>query len=742
MEKIKLFGFFMEGKPIGLKMAIVVMILLIHGLADPVNLFAQSQFSIVGDPSFNKNNLSPEMLLWYERLWKAINDPTESPDADREAATNDTYRLGRIFGDYIAALIAAFRATGDLKILDEADRLMEITRGKLRDTNGDGYLNWVWTVTSDPNYYNKDVHEMDEIMTHGNVAMMTYALYSNAHLKSSYAKHADFWIDYMENHWIAKWEKRGGIEKTLAHPFTNHMRLYYYMYKVTGKTVYLNEAEKKEKRFADHIETSPKVSTAFIWRHHVGEPNDDVQPVNYAHYVMVYIMELAMEGFGRFASDEYMEHYASTWRDLVYNNGNSSMADRIDGSSSRGFILYNNAGLARWDKTKKLFDLAEKAYNPRLIHVPAYMLMVLSNRSGGGNDGANKAPIAKITTDVIAGEAPLTVHFDGSKSTDDDGFIKSYVWNFGDGQTSQTQNPPPHTFATVGQYRVTLAVTDDGGAVGRDSVTVSVVAPGVYTYIYLEAENGKIISPMQIGRDNNASAGAYIYTPAGTRNTTSPAAEAIYQINLAKNGWYHLWMRTYAPTSSNDATYIGFNGSFMRVFPKNTNIYEWVKAGDAHLLNAGANQINIGHAEAQARVDRLLITDNSTFTPEATNTLPTATIALSDPSPTKAGTVQVILTTSKIVTKIPTPLSFIESDKSTTTINLSGPLPGNIFTGVFLVDDKVADGVGYFTLPGEALVDENGSKGNAINSGAYLRIDKTPPAPPQTVKVSNDWPKM
>jgi hypothetical protein len=117
------------------------------------------------------------------------------------------------------------------------------------------------------------------------------------------------------------------------------------------------------------------------------------------------------------------------------------------------------------------------------------------------------------------------------------------------------------------------------------------------------------------------------------------------------------------------------------------------------------------------------------------NFLPTATITLSDPSPTKTGSVQVSLTTSKRVVKIPTPLIFIESDSSTTKIDLSGPVPGSIFNGIFVVDDTVAEGFGHFSLPAEALVDENGIKGNEIKSGASIKIDKSPPSTPKNVKV-------
>lgn len=58
-------------------------------------------------------------------------------------------------------------------------------------------------------------------------------------------------------------------------------------------------------------------------------------------------------------------------------------------------------------------------------------------------------------------------------STDADGFISSWVWNFGDGQTSNEQNPT-HEYSAAGSYTVTLTVFDDFGA-GVDVTQMVVV---------------------------------------------------------------------------------------------------------------------------------------------------------------------------------------------------------------------------------------------------------------------------
>ena len=61
-------------------------------------------------------------------------------------------------------------------------------------------------------------------------------------------------------------------------------------------------------------------------------------------------------------------------------------------------------------------------------------------------------------------------------STDPDGFIVSWEWNFGDGSGSTEQNPS-HTYDTANTYIVTLTVTDDDGDTGS-AVHFIVVQPG------------------------------------------------------------------------------------------------------------------------------------------------------------------------------------------------------------------------------------------------------------------------
>ncbi|MFZ4719297.1 MAG: PKD domain-containing protein [Ilumatobacteraceae bacterium] len=86
---------------------------------------------------------------------------------------------------------------------------------------------------------------------------------------------------------------------------------------------------------------------------------------------------------------------------------------------------------------------------------------------------ANAGPTAVAGADVTDGPAPLDVNLSSAGSTDPDGTISSYAWDFGDGGTSTSENPS-HTFNDPGTYTVTLTVTDNDGAIGTSTVVVTV----------------------------------------------------------------------------------------------------------------------------------------------------------------------------------------------------------------------------------------------------------------------------
>lgn len=88
----------------------------------------------------------------------------------------------------------------------------------------------------------------------------------------------------------------------------------------------------------------------------------------------------------------------------------------------------------------------------------------------------NYLPTASVTTDITSGELPLDVHFDASSSTDFDGQIVLFHWDFGDGYV-QDGKIIDHTFFLPGIYTVTLTVIDNSGAIGSTQITIETHLP-------------------------------------------------------------------------------------------------------------------------------------------------------------------------------------------------------------------------------------------------------------------------
>jgi PKD repeat protein len=110
----------------------------------------------------------------------------------------------------------------------------------------------------------------------------------------------------------------------------------------------------------------------------------------------------------------------------------------------------------------------------RAVVVLSLALAACGGGGGGGGDG-NERPTASFTATPTSGQAPLAVSFDASASSDPDGTVASYVWNFGDGSAG-TGATASRTYATAGTYTVALTVTDNRGATAVTTRIVSVSA--------------------------------------------------------------------------------------------------------------------------------------------------------------------------------------------------------------------------------------------------------------------------
>ncbi|HEX8919947.1 MAG TPA: LamG-like jellyroll fold domain-containing protein [Pyrinomonadaceae bacterium] len=107
-------------------------------------------------------------------------------------------------------------------------------------------------------------------------------------------------------------------------------------------------------------------------------------------------------------------------------------------------------------------DAADHAYG-RVTELEAYESI------------ANQLPVAQ-PSGPYAASAGATIGFYGGNSSDPDGNIASYSWNFGDGTFGSGPNPT-HAYAAAGTYTVTLTVVDSAGDTASAQTTANITAP-------------------------------------------------------------------------------------------------------------------------------------------------------------------------------------------------------------------------------------------------------------------------
>jgi len=86
----------------------------------------------------------------------------------------------------------------------------------------------------------------------------------------------------------------------------------------------------------------------------------------------------------------------------------------------------------------------------------------------------NALPVASFTISPSSVKVGETVYLNGSLSTDSDGRITNWEWNFGDGQTARGKTAS-HSYAAAATYSVTLKVSDDAGGSNATTKTITIV---------------------------------------------------------------------------------------------------------------------------------------------------------------------------------------------------------------------------------------------------------------------------
>lgn len=87
---------------------------------------------------------------------------------------------------------------------------------------------------------------------------------------------------------------------------------------------------------------------------------------------------------------------------------------------------------------------------------------------------ANGAPIAVANASQAMANVGQSVTFDGADSSDPEGTVLTYAWDFDDGTADADTATATHQFTAPGTYDITLTVTDGFGLTSTDQVSLAV----------------------------------------------------------------------------------------------------------------------------------------------------------------------------------------------------------------------------------------------------------------------------
>ncbi|MEM6763859.1 MAG: PKD domain-containing protein [Bacteroidota bacterium] len=238
----------------------------------------------------------------------------------------------------------------------------------------------------------------------------------------------------------------------------------------------------------------------------------------------------------------------------------------------------------------------------------------------------NQPPTAAFSVSASSGTAPLTVNFDASASSDSDGTIAAYIWDFGTGD-SATGVTTSFTYTTAGTYNAVLAVVDDASDTSRTTQTITVQEVVIGTDVWLEAECGTVGQNWRIVQDVSASDQKYVVFPDGRSLNEAPTDEVdiiTYTFQVSEGATYKIFARALIPNSDDDSFWFKIDDTDWVKWNRATpgTVFDWYEVTNDDLsndppvtysLSEGSHTLSISYREDGALLDKIYITKDGTL---------------------------------------------------------------------------------------------------------------------------------
>ena len=140
----------------------------------------------------------------------------------------------------------------------------------------------------------------------------------------------------------------------------------------------------------------------------------------------------------------------------------------------------------------------------------------------------SRAPKAVITLAKTVFPVSTSIQFLGNSSSDPDNDTLTYLWNFGDGRTSTEVNPVL-SYPALGQFQVTLRVTDPSGQSSQAYVILNIGKKPRVTMITPTTANKFIV-----GQKLRLNA-----TAVDGNNVTIPPSRMVWEVRIRHATHYH-----------------------------------------------------------------------------------------------------------------------------------------------------------------------------------------------------------